>query len=62
MKWMQKSFTCLGSESNTYTHARAVCGEHGHMAADVRGKCLRCGERVVDPGPADFSKPEDWGS
>lgn len=46
MKYTQRSFTCLGSESNTYTHARAVCAQHGHMEPDVRGKCLRCGESV----------------
>jgi hypothetical protein len=57
MKFMQKSFTALGSESNTYTHARAVCRESGHMETDLRGKCLRCGEKVLG---LDLPNDAEW--
>lgn len=46
MKYTQKSFTFVGSTSDTYAHAHAVCRDTGHMAPDVRGKCLRCAEPV----------------
>lgn len=61
MKYTQKSFTFVGSPSDTYTHARAVCGEHGHMETDRKGKCLRCGERPTSRVGTDFSRDEDWG-
>ena len=42
------SVSMTGSDSASYRHAEAVCRESGHMETDVRGKCLRCGERI-DP-------------
>lgn len=41
MKYEQKSFTVPASAGNA-----TYCAEHGHTLPDVRGKCLRCGEKV----------------
>lgn len=45
MKYLQRSFTFVGATSDTYAHAHAVCNDTGHMDTDVRGKCMRCGEK-----------------
>lgn len=56
VKYLQKSFTMVGSPSDTYTHAKAVCSSEGHAFADRKGKCVRCGEKIRSDGFAEAEK------
>lgn len=48
MKYTQPRFSVT---SDWHRESKRVCEAVGHMAPDVRGKCLRCATKVTDYPP-----------
>jgi hypothetical protein len=55
MYYTKKTFTLPATEG-TQQQSVETCTQHGHMWADRRGKCVRCGKLIRDMG---FGKPEE---
>lgn len=51
MYYTKKSFTLPATEGKQ-DDLKRICAESGHMWADRKGKCIRCGDVLEQPDTA----------